>query len=217
MPKEGHPYSVIAWYAWISPWLLGESSSPARFMGPLVQIQTDSLWATTLLSIAPAPKANTPLLVMRRTLHLLKRPPGQEALQPALQPKPILKHAPGNLGVQLLSPALCAQLFPPSSFSSPRRISRDHLATHSLDPFSLPSTSFSLPSTHFQNNSTASVSPQLLLTATSQTPLFLPSQTHPNGTSPTKYYYKHAGGASFSGPVPFPIHDGIPESCLFLM
>ena len=38
MPKEGHPYPVIAiaassnaWYAWISPWLLGESS-PAHFI-----------------------------------------------------------------------------------------------------------------------------------------------------------------------------------------
>jgi DNA polymerase gamma 1 len=39
MPKEGHPYPVIAivaspnaWYAWISPWLLGEPSSPAHLI-----------------------------------------------------------------------------------------------------------------------------------------------------------------------------------------
>ncbi|KAF8343712.1 hypothetical protein F5887DRAFT_971777 [Amanita rubescens] len=40
MPKEGHPYPVIAiaassntWFAWISPWLLlGESSLPAHFI-----------------------------------------------------------------------------------------------------------------------------------------------------------------------------------------
>ncbi|KAF8328299.1 hypothetical protein F5887DRAFT_1188529 [Amanita rubescens] len=35
MPKEGHPYPVIAisaLYAWISPWTLGESSSPVHFI-----------------------------------------------------------------------------------------------------------------------------------------------------------------------------------------
>ncbi|KAF8347323.1 DNA polymerase family A-domain-containing protein [Amanita rubescens] len=39
MPKEGHPYPVIAIsassnasYAWISPWMLGESSSPVHFI-----------------------------------------------------------------------------------------------------------------------------------------------------------------------------------------
>ena len=42
-------------------WAAGESS-PA-ILSLLVRTQTDSLWATTFLSIAPTMKPNTPLLV----------------------------------------------------------------------------------------------------------------------------------------------------------
>ncbi|KIL65070.1 hypothetical protein M378DRAFT_162313, partial [Amanita muscaria Koide BX008] len=69
---------------------------------------------------------------------------------------------------------------------------RDHLATHSLDPSlasSLPFLSFLSRAARSQNTGTSAK----------------------KGWA--KYCYKH-GGASFSEPVPFPIRDSIPKSML---
>ncbi|KAF8328293.1 DNA polymerase family A-domain-containing protein [Amanita rubescens] len=100
---------------------------------------------------------------------------------------------------QLLSPALRAQLFLPFS-----------------PPHPPPAFDNSLPE-HFHRIGLATASPYRNLAldlANASLPPF--PDTSGWNLSPkgwTKYYYKH-GGASFSEPVPFPVHDGIPESML---
>lgn len=142
------------------------------------------------------------------------------------------RHAPRNpLGVQLLAPSLRAQLFPGSHFSGPPpafvQISRDHLSGHSLDPSlasSLPSTSFSLPPLqgnslpqHFHSIGLSTASPYrslaLDLAHASLPPPPDPSEWNITQSGWTKYHYR-LGGASFSEPVPYPAHDGVPESML---
>ncbi|KAK2462616.1 hypothetical protein APHAL10511_005349 [Amanita phalloides] len=143
----------------------------------------------------------------------------------------LVRHAPRNaLGVQLLSPALHAQIFPPqtpASFPTPPppafiQISRDHLAAHGLDPSrasSLPTISFPLPplqgpdlSHHFHRIGLFASHPyRLLALSLASAPLPpVPDHSEWNLTQPgwTVYHYK-AGGASFSEPVSFPAEDAL--------
>ncbi|KAF8631471.1 hypothetical protein AX15_002384 [Amanita polypyramis BW_CC] len=145
-------------------------------------------------------------------------------------------HARRNpLGVQLLSPALHAQLFPPASPALPPpppafvQISRDHLASHGLDPTqasSLPSTTLSLPPLqgrslpeHFHRIGLFTSEPYRALAQSlarsALPPLPDPAEWNLLQKGWTKYYYKQ-GGASFSEPVPYPMHDGVPERMLVL-
>ncbi|KAH9487178.1 DNA polymerase gamma, mitochondrial [Psilocybe cubensis] len=133
-----------------------------------------------------------------------------------------------EVGVQLLSPSLHRQVFKNVTFPPPPkehiRISREHLLAHGLDPTktaALPETSFNLPplqgnniSEHFHRIGAHAAQPWLALSqrfAAAQLPP-KPDDWHIQ-SGWTKYYYL-PDGSSYSEHVPYPIHDGVPESQL---
>ena len=124
-----------------------------------------------------------------------------------------------ELGVQLLSRKLHAQLFPNVNFPRPDpsyiRIARDHLEMHDLDPSQasvLPDTAFALPplqgstiAEHFHRIGHRTAQPWLALStsfaSTSLPPK--PEQWDTQQSGWTKYHYR-PDGSSFSEHVPYP-------------
>ncbi|GLB35454.1 putative DNA polymerase A domain [Lyophyllum shimeji] len=139
------------------------------------------------------------------------------------------RHVKRNeLGVQLLSRQLHAQIFRNVSFPTPDssfvHIAREHLEMHGLDPTQgsvLPDTGFTLPqlqgsnlTEHFYRIGSHAAEPWLGLAKT-----FISSQIPPKPddwdiqSGWTKYYH-HPDGSSYSEHVPYPMHDGKPEEML---
>ncbi|THH06421.1 hypothetical protein EW146_g9614 [Bondarzewia mesenterica] len=142
---------------------------------------------------------------------------------------PITNYVKRNeLGVQMLSRRLHAQIFKNVSFPAPDvryvRIAQQHLEMHGLDRTQgsvLPDIGFDLPplqgdtlDRHFHVIGARAVQPWLGL-ATSLCTAELPPRPDQWEIQSgwTKYYY-HADGSSYSEHVEFPIHDGHPEEML---
>lgn len=131
-------------------------------------------------------------------------------------------------GVQLLSRSLHKQVFKNCAFPSPptafTNIALEHLATHGLEPAqssTLPSTEFILPPLqgsnlleHFHRIGSSSSEPYFSL-ATEFASRELPPRPENWDLSPgwTKYIYE-PDGSSYTEPVPYPMHDGQPETLL---
>ncbi|KAL0960736.1 hypothetical protein HGRIS_005759 [Hohenbuehelia grisea] len=133
-----------------------------------------------------------------------------------------------ELGVQLLSRKLHAQVFKNITFPRPAtpfiNIAREHIKGHGLDPAQgsvLPDTGFDLPPLqgsnlleHFHRIGARSAEPWLTITkdfAASELPPQPDAWDIQSGW--TKYHYA-ADGSSYSEHVPFPVHDGKPEEML---
>jgi DNA polymerase gamma 1 len=133
-----------------------------------------------------------------------------------------------EVGVQLLSRKLHAQIFKNVRFPSPSqqavRIAQEHLAMHGLDPSQgsvLPNTEFDLPELqgntldeHFYSIGTRASRPWLGLAkdlASSKLPSRPDRWDIRSGW--TKYYHQ-PNGTSHTEPVRFPEHDGVPEDML---
>ena len=133
-----------------------------------------------------------------------------------------------ELGVQMLSRRLHAQIFKNVSFPPPDpryvRIAQGHLEMHGLDPSQgsvLPDTNFDLPplqgstiDEHFHRIGDRAAHPWLELAVTLAASTLPPRPDQWEIQSGwTKYYY-HADGSSYSEHVDFPIHDGQPEDMI---
>ncbi|KIJ11720.1 hypothetical protein PAXINDRAFT_181805 [Paxillus involutus ATCC 200175] len=133
-----------------------------------------------------------------------------------------------ELGVQMLSRELHAQIFKNTVFPAPEpafvQISRDHLQMHGLDPKQgsvLPDTGFTLPrlqgsdlDEHFHCIGTRSAQPWLSLAKDLSTSQLPPKPEHFDIQSGwTKYHYL-PDGSSYSEHVNYPHHNGKAEEML---
>ncbi|KAF8656404.1 hypothetical protein AX16_002549 [Volvariella volvacea WC 439] len=135
-----------------------------------------------------------------------------------------------ELGVQLLSRELHAQIFRDAPFPSPDppyiQIARQHLEAHGLDPTQgsvLPNTSFTLPplqgsnlAEHFHRIGARASQPWLSHAKRFSEAELPPKPSDEDWVSQsgwTKYHYL-PGGSSFSEPVDYPQHDERPEELL---
>ncbi|KDR84733.1 hypothetical protein GALMADRAFT_53782 [Galerina marginata CBS 339.88] len=133
-----------------------------------------------------------------------------------------------ELGVQLLSRNLHAQVFKGVSFPAPSRayvqISREHLQMHGLDPTQtsvLPNTSFRLPalqgsniSEHFHRIGAHAAEPWLTLAKTFASNELPPKPDSWHVQSGWTKYYHMPDGSSYGEHVETPTHDGKPEVML---
>ncbi|TFK70761.1 hypothetical protein BDN72DRAFT_522456 [Pluteus cervinus] len=133
-----------------------------------------------------------------------------------------------EVGVQLLSRTLHAQIFRDTAFTPPDptyvQIAREHLDMHGLDPKQgsiLHDTGFTLPKLqgrnlveHFHRIGTEAGEPWISQTKFFATATLPPKPDHWDIQSGwTKYHYL-PDGLSYSEHVEFPVHDGKPEALL---
>ncbi|KIM69655.1 hypothetical protein SCLCIDRAFT_102640 [Scleroderma citrinum Foug A] len=139
------------------------------------------------------------------------------------------EHAKRNqLGVQMLSRKLHAQIFQNVSFPPPEsafvQIAQEHLEMHGLNPKQgsvLPDTGFTLPplqgadiDEHFYNIGLRVSHPWLPLAQQLAVSDLPPRPDYWDVQSGWTKYYFHSDGSSYSEYVDFPQHDGKPEEIL---
>ncbi|KAF8895021.1 gamma DNA-directed DNA polymerase [Gymnopilus junonius] len=139
------------------------------------------------------------------------------------------RHVKRNeVGVQLLSRKLHAQVFKGVSFPAPPRsyvqISREHLEMHGLDPTQtsvLPDTNFQLPplqgvdlSEHFHRIGARAAQPWLSISKSFASSRLPPKPDHWHIQSGWTKYYHMLDGSSYAEHVETPVHDGKPETML---
>ena len=133
-----------------------------------------------------------------------------------------------EVGVQLLSRSLHAQVFKGVSFPKPPassiQISKEHLQMHGLDPSQgsvLPDTKFQLPplqgddlSQHFHRIGMHASEPWLSNAKMLASATLPPKPENWQIQSGWTKYYHRADGSSYSEHVATPLHDGRPEEML---
>ncbi|KAI0319735.1 DNA polymerase family A-domain-containing protein [Amylostereum chailletii] len=165
----------------------------------------------------------------QRAVPIVKKRVGEESRADRSRETPPLDHTKRNeVGVQLLSRRLHAQIFKKVSFPAPDpryvRIARDHLEMHGLDRTQgsvLPDISFTLPplqgrtiDEHFHRLGAHAAEPWLSLAKDLSVAELPPRPEEWDIQSGWTKYHFHADGSSYSEHVEYPHHHGQPEDML---
>ncbi|KAJ2931197.1 hypothetical protein H1R20_g5903, partial [Candolleomyces eurysporus] len=179
----------------------------------------------------------------QRNIHILKQlPAGRNETAPPSSSqrdrgtKPIETEVPkvekhvkrNELGVQLLSRKLHAQIFRDVSFPTPPpahvQIAKEHLAMHGLDPTQgsvLPDTGFQLPPLqgsnlleHFHRIGIHTAEPWLSMAKAHVQSKLPPKPEYWEVQSGWTKYVFRPDGSSYFEPVEFPMHNGKPDTAL---